>query len=485
MIDIDIVIAGRVFAMPAKYYHLVATACVYNHVGFEFVLGRRQTKVTRMTLSSIEGEDAVIPVGLMHSCSQLAALAGHRFVVRQDVMPPRDVFIPDFYRLGTVDWRYRQFDAFCAIAQERSGVFDCVTAYGKTFLIGKIAKAYQHARILVVIPGVQLGKEVFQRLCAELSPERVGQLGGGKRDIVNRRVIVTTPQSLHHIEADWPDVVIFDEVHQAASTETANALMEFGRAKMFGFSGSVDERTDNADKRVEAIFGKVLMEIDYVVGVQQGLITPITLKFVKVPRGVQTDLYTNDIDRLRYPIWANECRNQRIIAETLAYLNAGENNNEQALILVDKLEHGLYIQQAGMLAGLTIPVICGATNATQVKKLERHGAWREESVVIDDVDDVAEFRKAFGRGEHRVAIGTAALMTGADFPRLSFGVYASSLTTAISQQQSAGRQMRRSPGKESATMLDCYDVFCPKAFDRTKSRIRGARSEGWNVEIVE
>jgi superfamily II DNA or RNA helicase len=166
-------------------------------------------------------------------------------------------------------------------------------------------------------------------------------------------------------------------------------------------------------------------------------------------------------------------------------LNASENSSEQALILVDKLEHGLYIQQAGIAAGISIPVVCGRTNDAQIKKLGRHGAFRENSVVIDDVDAVEEFRAAFGRGEHRVAIGTAALMTGADFPRLSFGVYASSMTTTIAQQQSAGRQMRRSPGKEHATMIDFYDVFCPRAFDRTKTRIRNARSEGWNVEIVE
>jgi len=332
---------------------------------------------------------------------------------------------------------------------------------------------------------VQLGKEVHKRLCIELVPERVGKLGGGVADTTNRRVVVTTPQSMHKIDADWPDIVVFDEVHQAAASSTANGLMMFNRAKMFGFSGSVDERTDNADKRIEAIFGGSVLKIDYTEGVMQGLITPITLRLYKVPRGIQTDMYTNDVERLRYPIWSNECRNQRLIAETLRYLNAAENANEQALSLVDKLEHGLYIHQAGIAAGLTIPVVCGRTNDTQMKKLGRYGAFHDNSVVVDDVDDVEAFRAAFGRGEHRVAIGTAALMTGADFPRLSFGVYASSMTTTIAQQQSAGRQMRRSPGKESATMVDFYDVFCPKAFERTKTRIRNARSEGWNVEILE
>lgn len=485
MNTIPVIRSGRVFALPAQYWYLVAATCTYTHIDFDFVLGKRVTKARRVVLGQLEGDVYVIPSGLLAACDRAARLQGFTIVVVQDVIPQREVFEPDFNRLGTVEWRHRQFDAFCAVGTYPGGVFDCVTAYGKTFLIGKIAKAFCRANILVVIPGVQLGKEVQKRLAAELAPESVGKLGGGTRLIEGRRVIVTTMQSMDKIDPMWPDIVIFDEVHQAAATATANDLMRFARAKMFGFSGTVDERTDNADKRVEAIFGGVLMEVDYTEGVAQGLITPITLRLFKIPRGVQTANYDSDTDKLRYPIWQNECRNQRLIAETLRYLNAAENAAEQALLLVDKLEHGLYLQQAGIAAGITIPVVCGKTNDNQMTKMDRRGALREDSVVIDDMNEVEKFRADFGRGVHRVAIGTAALMTGADFPRLSFGVFASSLTTAIANKQSGGRMMRRSPGKETATMIDCYDVFCPDAFNRTKTRIRHARSEGWNVEIVE
>ena len=154
----------------------------------------------------------------------------------------------------------------------------------------------------------------------------------------------------------------------------------------------------------------------------------------------------------------------------------------QALLMVDKLEHGLYIQQEFHARGFRIPIVCGQTTASQRSKLRNKGAWVDDSWVIDNPNQVRAFRRRYELGEEKYVIGTKTLGTGADFVHLSMIVYASSMASRIEQLQTAGRGMRLG-GSEKTIVIDCMDDFCDAAASRSHKRLREARKQGWEIEL--
>ena len=289
---VPVVLAGRLFIIPAAYEPILGRVCTYTHKGME-PTGRGRTQMTfeRRQLYALDGDDMIIPRGLMFACEQRLKESNLRFEVVEDACPfRREALEPDFDVLGTTEWRYRQFDAFCLPALHDCSQIEAVTAFGKSFIVRKIAKAYKHANILVVVPGIGLSYDMWYKLGEEIGHGKVGSFGGDKPKGL-KRVTVTTPQSMHKVPPDWPDIILYDEVHTAAADTASEALMNFNKAVMLGFSGTTYGRSDNAEKRIEAIFGPIRIKVPYKEAVAHGMITPVKLVMRRIRQGVPAKKY--------------------------------------------------------------------------------------------------------------------------------------------------------------------------------------------------
>lgn len=478
-------LAGRLMAFPAEWEPLLRDVCSYDHALTDRVDGQTEYYSERKQLYSIVNNEMVTFRGLRFRITQVLHGLGHEVYVEEDLEPYRDpaVFVPDANAIDGVEWRYRQFDSFLCPALHDDGIIDAVTAYGKTFITGKICKGYPKANILVVVPGVDLSGEMFKALSGLLGKNKVGYFATGSRNRHTRRVNVTTPQSMSHINERHPDIVIYDEVHTAAAEETGRKLLAFNHAKMFGFTGTSDGRSDNAETRIEAIFGPKRINISYALAREKGLVAEVNYKQLRIKTGEKSKDYWRDVDKQRYPIWKNMKRNLRLAQEAVSYANA--NPGEQVLVATTKTEHALYIQQAFAQLGWRMPVICGPFDAEREKQLIKHEALTPESWLINDRSGIRDYRTAFIHKRELYAIATSTFSTGADFRHLRCLVYAAGDAAKIAQKQWAGRTMRlgeQSAEEARSIVIDTYDEFCDSAKKRSQQRWRVAEQSGWNLE---
>lgn len=481
-----ITLAGRFIVMPKMFEEQLQDLFCYTHRETIVELGQPRQRSVDKALYAISGPDLLAPRGFLYAVEKRLGQLGIQHEIVQDMEPPRadDLFSPKFNRLGKVDWRVGQFDVICLPGLFHDGIIDAVTGYGKSFMVKQIAQAYPNARIVVVVPWRDLSDDVYRGLLRVFGDNRVGRFGDGHSGPV-RRITVTTPESLIKIQPDWPDIILYDEVHTAASDERSGLLMNYSRAKMFGFTGTSDGRSDGAEKRVEGIFGPIRIVVDYRTGVSEGFICPVVYEIMPIRAGVRTTDYRDAMDRWRYPIWKNNARNHKLCARFLGELK--RNPNKQALFSVERTEHALYIQQQFLKMGLRIPIISGKINPDDRERFEKHGAWHEDRWIIDQRSSVQLFRQRFTAGTEQMAIATSTFSTGADFVHLKFMIYGSGSPASIAQRQWTGRLMRmgdHDQGTIEGRLVDTRDEFCETAFGRFSKRAALAKKLGWGIEYA-
>lgn len=114
-----------------------------------------------------------------------------------------------------VTLRHRQEEFLVKVATYDCGRFDCPPGFGKTYLIGLIGLMWPKAKIGVVTRRVPvLCSRIYPELCQMLPS--VG-IVGGKKKILNRRVMCFTAGSLHWATQEKWDVIIFDECFPAGT----------------------------------------------------------------------------------------------------------------------------------------------------------------------------------------------------------------------------------------------------------------------------
>lgn len=478
-------LAGRLMAVPADWEPVLRGVCSYDHAMTEQVNGRTEYFSERKQLYSVVGNEFVTFRGLRFRIEQLVNEKGHDLEVVEDCEPYRDpsVFMPDADAVDGVSWRYRQFDSFLLPSLHDDGIIDAVTAYGKTFITGKICQGYPRARILVIVPGVALSGEMHKELTNLLGKGKVGHYATGSRNRHTRRVTVATPESMSHVNERHPDIILYDEVHTAASEGRGDRLLAFNHAKMFGFTGTADGRSDNAELRIEAIFGPKRINVPYQTARQHGLVAEVHYKQVPVYSGKKARDCYRDTDKMRYPIWQNKERNHVLALEAARF--AADNPGEQVLVATCRTEHALYLQQAFQELGWNIPVICGAISADREESLREHKALTDDSWVITDRVGVRNYRDAFIHKRELYAIATSTFSTGADFRHLRCLIYASGDTAKIAQKQWTGRAMRlggQCADEARSLVIDTSDEFCDSAKRRSQARRLVAEQSGWSLE---
>lgn len=361
-----------------------------------------------------------------------------------------------------------------------NGLFELPTGTGKTYLLSAICLAFRKARIHVISEGIPILRRIVAALTRFLP--NVGYVGEGKADF--QRVTVISSDSLHRVAEGFhdihseraADIVLFDEVHRAATPSVLSYLARYENCRLYGFSASVDKRPDNAWQELEGIFGPIRYRMPYQRAVDLRLVVPIRVQWIPMVFSMPFRSFRQQSVKDRYYIWANGERNRRIAS----YVRSRFSDDVQVLIMVSTIEHALSLKallpEYEVCYGAVLP------DPAVLKRLRRRGIL--DQVYIGEM--TPERRDAllqrFASGVIKKVIATDVWSTGVDFPNLQVLVRADGRASPVLDIQVPGRVSRLGSGKEYGLIVDCWDDFHYTYRRRSQERWKSYVDQGWEVD---
>lgn len=385
----------------------------------------------------------------------------------EEYRPDRDVFQPDWDSLMTYcSILDGQEDAILALAAHPGGVIKAATGFGKGDLIRMACHLYPRATIHVVTKRTSVARMLVRRLGQTIPC--VGLVGDGQRR-PGLRVTVFVAGSLAHGGGE-ADLLLADEVHELAAPSFSRPLAAYHYSRNFGFSATPCGRLDNADLKIESIFGPIIFEATYRRSVELGRVVPIRVEWhdVLLNQNPAAPARTKR-DRDCLGIWRNLERNRLVARAALAYPE-----EVQVLVLVDKTEHALMLSR--LLPDW--PLVHGNLPEARLRRLRREGVvdedWKPQTAAQTEA-----VLAGLTDGSITRAIGTAGVLgTGVDLTHLRVLVRADAGASDIPSVQFGGRLSRL--GKEVGVLIDFLDQFDPSLRRKARTRMSRYRQEGWD-----
>ncbi|TMJ00946.1 MAG: hypothetical protein E6G97_18610 [Alphaproteobacteria bacterium] len=362
-------------------------------------------------------------------------------------------------------FRPRQDEALQAILSHRSGVVEAPTGFGKMVLLTMVCLALPEAKIDVTTDSVSVVENLEEFLARHV---KVGRVGGGACK-TGERVTVYTADSLHRSPCD-ADIVLVDEAHELMADQAASRLQRYRFARMFGFTASPEGRFDGSDVRMEALFGETIFQLSYQEAVKLGLVVPIMVDWRDPPIPRPSYVPTHDTEKKRRLIWANEARNKAVAEVARSFAD-----DEQVLVLVDKVEHAIHL--GACLPGWAL--VYGDREDKEMDSYHKRGLVGERAGM--NKAKRRAIRDAFLKGDIKKVIATGVWSRGVDFPELQVLIRADADTSRISSIQMPGRVSRITKliDKQVGLLVDFRDSFEPSLSRRADQRRGHYAKMGW------
>jgi superfamily II DNA or RNA helicase len=396
----------------------------------------------------------------------LEKLKDNHFVVHVEDMDQDLVkFEPQWEQIRGIQLRAAQEKMLAMIVSCDRAQLNGVTAIGKSFLIKTCCRLYpqEDCHIVVAAPSRPIVDALHRDLC-DMFPYEVGKCGSGQND--PKRITVSTSKSLLKCRPDKTAILFFDEVHSAGAENVSQDLIQFNKARMYGFSASTECRTDRADRMVEALFGPVRVKVSYQDAMNEGVVPMIDTHFYRV--AIAPCHSENQVYRKRVTIWNNPSWNAAI-AQAAKYWIA-RLGDPQVLILTDTVEHVMRLLQ--VLPDF-VPFYAGI-DAPQLEWLKNKGlvaqSWKPKTP-----SQLADARVQLENGMIRRAVSTTTLGTGVDFRNLDVLIRADGGSSEVTNIQFRGRVTRGNSG----TYID-FMAFGDEISERKAlTRFNSCKRAGW------
>lgn len=368
--------------------------------------------------------------------------------------------------------RVKQDEILARIDSFDRGIICGPTGIGKSFLYKAIALLYPNANIVITTSRKDIAQAIRQDLSKHIP--NVGQVGGGMKKY--ERVTVCLAKSLHRLNTDDVDILIGEEAHELAAPSYYEKLAQFRYCRMYGFTATPTGRLDNADKKLESLFGPIIFNMSYQEAVKLQLVVPIHVKWLDVFIDPNPAANMQDVKRKRWGIWRNSRRNE-IIANT-----ANEYDSDtQVLIMVTTFDHAVYLRQ--YLPDFTL---CYAerSDTEAFEKFQKNGMLPEEEPVVNDTRRQM-LRKQFEEGTLKKVIATDVWSTGVSFNQLGVLIRADARGSKIMDAQIPGRvcRLHKESDKTYGLVIDCLDQFDPGFGGAARKRQKNYEEKGWIQEL--
>lgn len=368
-----------------------------------------------------------------------------------------------------------QKEAIARVFTSACGIIWMPTGVGKTYLIKQIIRALPNTKIVITGHDSEPLKSLYDYLVKLYGYSEVTAIGKIGKSLFPGRITICHIKSLLKAPIDEVPLLIYDEVHGAASPERATSLSKVPYANMFGFSASPKGRLDQKEPIIEGLFGPIIYKMPYTAARDQGLVSDIHVHIYTV-KGVDRD-YDTHYKRRVYGVVRNEGRNLKIAQAAQKY-----GKYQQIVYALDDLEHVFRLR--AYLPEHTPVYGSGSMTEKRYRKLDKMGLIPDgyKPIVAGEEFKLAE---KFRSGEITKAICTSVWGEGVDFPNLEVLIRADGIPGVIDCIQVPGRITRKAEGKEVAILVDFFDDFGRTFKNRSLSRISNYRTTGYKVEMKE
>jgi len=349
--------------------------------------------------------------------------------------------------------RPHQMAALQAVLEKKRGIVRVATGGGKTLIVAMIVGEVGKPAMIYVI-----GKELlwqFHSFFQSVFDQKIGAIGDGIVDIQpitiasvwtvgqafgmkakrgldddesdNEKAVAQSYHSAIRAAVKDADISILDECHIGAA-ETIQKIGAAIRSQYtIGLSASPD-RDDQADMLIEALFGKIIINISASQLIEQGFLVKPYIRFLPVP--AIDGLPSNYKQIYNMYISENKTRNDLIV-------KAGMRLVEQkfvTMVLFKEIEHGKRLYKE-----FKDKINCNMLNGSM------NTEYRQK--IIDEVKD----------GKCNLLLASSIFDIGVDIPLLSGLVLAGGGKSSVRALQRIGRVIRAYPGKDMAAIVDFAD----------------------------
>jgi superfamily II DNA or RNA helicase len=264
------------------------------------------------------------------------------------------------------------------------------------------------------------------------------------------------------------DTFILDEYHEWGSPQRLALLEKIRYARLFGLSAN-KERPDNAEFRLDGIFGPILAELKYDEAVTNDLVTPVCVVWVPVRAEIDpTRDYHNHVAKERHGLWRYRIRN-KVIADVARLFNP----HEQVLISVSKTEHALCLQEY-------LPeykLISATRDSGNIYNRINKSRYASSNKLHTKALNAA--KRQFASGELKKVIATGVWKRGVDFPQLQIIIRADATNSNIDDTQWVGRTSRKFENKSVSLVVDFTDEYCETFRRKALQRKKRYEENGW------
>lgn len=415
------------------------------------------------------------PTGLLSKIRPILTQNGVSYTIKDNRIKPNPTlnlsFNPPFllrpYQQEAIDLSYKK----------QRGIIRIGTGGGKTIILAGIVGKLNIPTLILTHK-----KDIFWQIVDTLETSLkipIGKIGIGQVEIQNINVaMIQTISRLFDpkikvdkeadLELDNPEeinklvlsvgCVIVDEAHHLNLGQYETVLNNCDNAFYKIGLSATPFRTDQADIVIEAYTGPKFVDISASWLIEHGFLAAPTIymhqfKHKRQPSNLTyNELYDSEIVR-------NIDRNSLIVELAEKAIDSGKT----VLVAITRIEHGEILEK--LLKDIE-PSTFFAHGTVDIKIRKQ---------VLRDLDS----------GKRKVVISTTCFGEGVDVPNLSVLISAKAADSAVDSLQLAGRVLRITPTKTTATIIDIMDTGCRYLETHSKSRLETYKLEPkYDIKII-
>jgi superfamily II DNA or RNA helicase len=371
-------------------------------------------------------------------------------------------------------FRARQDECLNNISKSPCGVVHAATGFGKMVQLAMHILAFPYATFNITTKRTRLLRKM-QAFLTRYIPE-VGLIGDGSKDR-GRRVTLYSADSLHHADPWDSDFLCGDEAHELLADRSSMFLAKYRYARMFAYTATDSGRVDGTDVRMESLFGPRIFSCPYWEAVALGLVVPIRVEWSDVKMDTNPADKDNETAKKRWGMWRNNVRN-----EIIAGRARGFGDDEQVMILVDTVEHAMFLRQH--LPDYTL--VYGANEVERWEYYMKHDMIPAHEPKMTP-KRIEQLRQEFEDGTLKKVIATGVWAVGIDPVHLVALIRASGGSSEIMDVQAPGRVARRPADpkvKPYGVVCDFRDQFDSNFSNAARNRFRHYKEMRWDQFIT-
>jgi len=329
-----------------------------------------------------------------------------------------------------------QIQAFTYAVRNRRAIMLSPTASGKSFIIYLLTR-YYNARTLIIVPTTSLVSQLASDFSdyGFLSDQFVHRIYAGQDKQTDKPITISTWQSIYKLPKEYFkqfELVIGDEAHLFKAKSLTSIMSKLNVCRYrFGFTGTLDGTQTNK-LVLEGLFGPVRRVITTAELIDQQHLTKFEIKAIilKYPDNIRQQLKTTDYQAELDFLVRNDARNKFIMNLTLSL----KGNTLLLFQFVEK--HGKILYDMIKDCGRSVFFVHGGVDGEDRERIRKLLETEQDAIVI-------------------ASVGT--FSTGVNIPSLRNIISASPSKSKIRNLQSIGRVLRKSAGKDGATLYDIAD----------------------------